>query len=92
MNALEQLLQEDLNLLVDRISATTHEGTVVDCAERRPELASRLAEAETRLSAARRDLLQGYVVWQETLQECGDLWALADLACEPPTPGERRAA
>ncbi len=92
MSAFEQLLQDDLNHLVDRIAATTHEGMVADCAERRPELAARLNEVDTRLSTARQWLLQGYAAWREALQECGDLWALADLGCEPPAPEERRVA
>ena len=92
MNALERLLQNDLNHLVDRIAATIPAGMVADCAERRPELTSRLGEAETRLSLVREGLLQGYGAWREALQACGDLWALVDVAGEPPAPGERRAA
>jgi hypothetical protein len=92
MNSLEQLIQDDVNYLIDCIAATTHEGTVAECAREHPELAARLSEAETRLSAARQGLLQGYAVWQELLRECRDLWALADLASEVPMPGERYAA
>jgi hypothetical protein len=92
MNGLEQLLHDDLNYLIDCVAATTHEGTVADCAGEHPELAARLREAEARLSAARLGLLQGYAVWQELLRECRDLWALADLASEAPVSGERYAA
>ena len=92
MNTLEQLLQNDLNHLVDRIAATVPAGMVADCAERRPELTWRLGEAESRLSLVREGLLQGYAAWRAALQECGDLWALVDVASEPPAPGERRAA
>ena len=92
MNGLEQLLHDDLNHLIDSIAATTHEGTVADCAGEHPELAARLSDAERRLSAARQDLLEGYAVWQDLLREIGDLWALADLASEAHVPSERRAA
>ncbi len=92
MNAQERLLQDDLNHLVDRMAAGTREGLLAACAERRPELLSRLAEAETRLSAARLSLLEGYAAWQDALHECGDLWALADLTGESVAPAERRAA
>ncbi len=88
MNALERLLQDDLNHLVDRIAATTREGIATECLAGRAEMASRLSDAETRLSAARLGLLDGYVAWREALEECGDLWALADLGAE----AERRAA
>ena len=92
MNGLERLLQDDLNHLIDCVAATTHEGTVAECAGERPELASRLRDAESRLSVARQGLLQGYATWQEMLRECRDLWALADLVCEAPPPAERYAA
>jgi hypothetical protein len=92
MNGMEQLLQGDLNYLIDCVAATTHQGTVAGCAGEHPELASRLREAEARLSATRLGLLQAYTVWQELLRECRDLWALADLASESTMPGERYAA
>ena len=92
MNTLEQLLQNDLNHLVDRIAATIPTGMVADCAQQCPELTSRLREAETELSTMRRSLLQDYAAWREALQECGDLWALVEFAGEAPAPGERCAA
>jgi len=92
MNALERLLQNDLNLLLDRIAATIPAGMVADGIQRRPELALRLGEAEASLSAVRQSLLRDYAVWRQALQECGDVWALVDLAGEAPPPGERCAA
>ena len=94
MNGLEQLLQDDLNHLIDCVAATTHEGTVAECAGEHPELAVRLRDAESRLSVARQGLLQGYAAWQDALRECRDLWALADLVAEAsaPAPAERYAA
>jgi hypothetical protein len=92
MNALERLLQDDLNHLVDRLAITTPEGLVPGCAERRPDLSAQLVESETRLSAARQDLLERYAVWRDALAECGDLWALAELAAASPAPADRRAA
>ncbi len=92
MNALERVLQDDLDRLVDRLAATTHEGMLAECAERRPDVAARLEEAEARLSGARQELLRGYAVWREALEECGDLWALAELgADQAPEPGLRAA-
>jgi hypothetical protein len=92
MNALEQLLQDDLNHLVDRLAITTPEGLMPGCAERRPDLLAQLAESETRLSAARQDLLERYAGWRDALKECEDLWALAELTAESSAPGDRRAA
>jgi len=93
MNALEELLQNDLNHLVDRIAAMVPSGMVSDCARHRPELTGRLGEAEMRLSTVRQDLLRHYVAWRQAIQECGDLWALVDRAGDTaPTPDERQAA
>ncbi|HEV8439973.1 MAG TPA: hypothetical protein VGT40_17930 [Methylomirabilota bacterium] len=94
MNALEQLLQDDLNHLIDRIAAATREGVVADGLARRADLVPQLHDAEARLSRVRLALLGGYAAWREALEACGDLWALADLTDEPAelAPGQRRAA
>ena len=92
MNALERLLQDDLNRLIDRLAAATHEGLVAGCVEQRPDLLGELADSETRLTTARRSLLDAYDVWRGALDECSDVWALADLAATPAAGGHRRAA
>jgi len=93
MNALERLLQDDLNQLIDRMAAMTHEGLLAGCEERRPDLLAQLADSETRLTSARRRLLEHYAVWRDVLAECSDLWELVDFAASaPPAEGDRRAA
>ena len=92
MNAMERLLQEDLDHLIDRLAAASHEGLAAGCASRRPDLLGQLADSETRLTNVRRSLIEGYAVWREALQECADLWALVDLMAEPAAEGDRRAA
>ena len=87
MNALEQILQDDLNRLVDRLSAVTAE-----CAEHRPSVQAQLDRAEAQLSSVRLDLLRGYAQWREALEECGDLWAMAALAADQPSEPGLRAA
>ena len=93
MNRLEALLKDELSHLVDRIATATREGTLGDCACRHPELRFRLDAAESRLSAARENLLERYRAWREALDECGDFWALADLEADRSgEKTERRAA
>jgi len=92
MNGLERLLHDDMNRLIDRVAVTTHEGLVAACEERRPDLVGQLADVETRLTSARRSLLRNYTEWLEALDECADLWALADLAVAPVATADRRAA
>jgi hypothetical protein len=92
MNPLEDLLQDDLNRLVDRIATTTLEGTVAGCATKQPGLMSRIEQAETALAKMREGLLEGYAVWRQALDDLSDLWALADLAADRPAPGTERQA
>ena len=92
MNALEQLLQDDLCRLVDRIATTSWEGVAMGNLARGSELVGRLGDVEARVSELRLDLLSAYAAWRQALQECGDLWALAALSAEPTTLAEARAA
>jgi hypothetical protein len=87
MNALERVLQDDLNRLVDRLAAVTSE-----CAEPPPSVQAQLDRAEARLSSLRQELLRGYAEWIQALEECGDLWALAALAADQPLEPGLRAA
>ncbi len=84
MNPLERLLQDDLHHLTDRISAATREGTVTECVSRHPQLLARIQAAESSLTRTRQTLLDEYAVWRAALEGYADLWALADLAAEPP--------
>ena len=91
-NTLERLLEDDLNRLIDRMAVTAREGLLAGCAERRPDLSSRLDDLDTRLSDLRAALLHGYEIWRGALDECDALWALIALADETPAALERRAA
>ena len=92
MNALEHLLQDDLNRLVDRIATSVGSDIAAGCGELRPDLLAQLADSETRLSATREGLLRSYVEWLSELDECEDLWGLANLAAGSPVASDRRAA
>jgi hypothetical protein len=92
MNALERLLQDDLDRLLDRLAAAAPEGLLAECADRHPEMLSRIEAAEGRLSAARNELVQGYAAWREALDLCADVWAVAALVTDEPAEARRRAA
>lgn len=87
MNAVERILQDDLNRLVDRLAAVTAEG-----GEHRPSVQAQLDRVEARLSSLRQEMVQGYAEWREALEECGDLWAMAALAADQPSEPGLRAA
>ena len=87
MNAVERILQDDLNRLVDRLAAVTDE-----CAEHRPSVQAQLDQTEARLSSLRQELVRGYAEWRKALEECGDLWAMAALGADQPSEPGLRAA
>ncbi len=77
MNALEQVLDDELVWLLDRVAATVPEGAVSDVAVMSPTLAARLGEADGRVAEMRAALLADYARWRRALDDLENLWALA---------------
>lgn len=92
MSPMDALLRDELNRLLDRIAASTRAGVAKVSARQLPDLRARLDEAEERLAAKREALLREYAGWRESLDECEDLWALAQLELEETQAGTLRAA
>ncbi|MFQ5898576.1 MAG: hypothetical protein ACE5JN_10055 [Candidatus Methylomirabilia bacterium] len=88
MNALSHLLTADVCGSVERIAATSEEGTVGFVAAYHPALRARVEDAETRLAALRADLLDRYTIWEQTLMEIEMLWALAGWEAKQPGAAE----
>ena len=92
MNALEKLLQDELNRLVDRIAVLADEVTAAGLT---PDLKARIERCEDGLTELRAALLDGYVEWTLALESCEDVWAVAGLrkdGAESATRISRRAA
>ena len=92
MNALERLLQDELNRLLDRIAVRAGEDTATGL---KSDLRAPIDRCEERLTALRTSLLEGYDEWTRTLEECEDLWAVAGLrkdGAEAPARISRKAA
>lgn len=89
MNALERLLQDELNRLVDRIAARAGQETAAGVT---PDLKARIDRSEDRLTGLRAALLDGYAEWVRAIDECEDLWALAELRQETEDATEGRRA
>jgi hypothetical protein len=92
MNALERLLQDELNRLVDRIAVRAGDDAAAGLT---PDLKVRVERCEERVTTLRAALLDGYAEWARTLEECEDLWAVAGLrkdAGEAPARVSRKAA
>ena len=92
MNSLDRLLRDELNRLLDRIATSTRAGVAKVSASQLPDLRARLDDAEARLAARRQALLEQYAGWQEALDACEDLWAVAQLELEETQAGSLRAA
>lgn len=92
-DAMNRLLQDDMNRLLDRLAAATPEGSAAELAAEDPELVARLEDEEARLTDLRSSLLDGYRRWEDSLRTLEDLWALRALKAERAQPRpERRAA
>lgn len=89
MNTLERLLQDELKRLVDRIAARAGQETAAGV---KADLKGRIERCEDRLTAIRTELLEGYAAWTRALEECEDLWALAELRQQTDEATERRKA
>jgi len=89
MNTMERVLQDELNRLLDRIAARVGADIAAGITS---DLRSRLERSEARLSGLRIALLDSYAEWARALEECEDLWALADLRREADETTERRRA
>ncbi len=77
MNAIEQVLNDEVNRLVDRLAASLPDGCLAGVSARHPTLRRQLDEAESRLAAVRASLVNGYGRWRRALEDVENLWALA---------------
>jgi hypothetical protein len=77
MNALERVLNDDLDRLVDRLSASVPGQCLAATAAQHPTLRSRLDEMETQMASIRAGLLEGYGRWRRAVEDVENLWALA---------------
>lgn len=74
MNQLEQVLNDDVSRLLDRLAASVPGGCL---ATQDPGLRRRLEETESQMGAARAAMLEGYGRWRRALEDAENLWALA---------------
>lgn len=86
MNRLEQVLNDDVGRLLDRLAASVPGGCL---AAQDPALRRRLDETEAQMGAARASLLEGYGRWRRTLEDVENLWALAAWKSAGEEPSEQ---
>ncbi len=92
MNAVDAVLYDELDRLMDRLAASVPGGSLEATGAANPALRERLDHVEISLATARAALLEDYGRWRRTLEDLENLWALASWASAPPEPAAEYAA
>ena len=95
MNAVEQVLSEEMNEFLERLASSVPGGCLIAISATQPTLRKRLDEMEDRLTDARAAMLDGYGRWRRALEDIESLWALGvyrSVAEEPVEPARAIAA
>ena len=91
MNAVEQVLDSDLVLLLDRLAGSLPEGAFRAGLSTAPTLRTRLDEVDARLAEIRTSLLSDYGRWRRALEDLENLWALASWRSAAQEPVDQTA-
>ena len=95
MNAVEQVLNVEMNELLDRLASSVPGGCLIAISATQPTLRKRLDEMEDHLTTAQAAVLDGYGRWRRALEDIESLWALGayrSAAEEPVEPARAIAA
>jgi hypothetical protein len=86
MNPVQEVLDQELASLLERIASSVPAGSLSTVATENPTLRARLDTAEAQLAVARSSMLEGYGRWGRALEDIENLWAVAALREEGPGP------
>jgi hypothetical protein len=75
MNAVEQLLYDEVTHFIDRLATSVAPGATVVTGI--PTMRARLDDAESDLATARAAMMESYGRWRRALEDVENLWALA---------------
>lgn len=75
MNAVEQLLYEEVTHFMDRLATSVAAGSPLPTAM--PGMRARLDDAESELATARAAMVESYGRWRRALEDVENYWALA---------------
>ncbi|MGH7314214.1 MAG: hypothetical protein ACREJV_13645 [Candidatus Rokuibacteriota bacterium] len=74
---MEQVLNDDISQLLERLAGTIPGGCLEATAGRNPALRRRLDDVESQMAAVRTALVDSYGRWCRSLDDLENLWALA---------------
>jgi hypothetical protein len=77
MNAVDVVLRDEIERLMDRLAASVPGGSLEATSAANPTLRARLDDLEVALATARTALLEDYGRWRRVLDDVENLWALA---------------
>ena len=92
MNAVDVVLQDELERLMDRLAAAVPGGSLEATSAANPVLRTRLDDMEISLAVARAALLEDYGRWRRALDDLESLWAVASWASGAPEQAAEYAA
>jgi hypothetical protein len=75
MNAVEELLYDEVTHFIDRLATSVVPGATIPTGI--PAMRARLEDAESELATARAAMIESYGRWRRTLEDVENLWALA---------------
>jgi hypothetical protein len=75
MNAVEQLLYDEVTHFIDRLATSVAPGAGMPPAI--PTMRARLEDADAELATARTAMIESYGRWRRALEDVENLWALA---------------
>lgn len=75
MNAVEQLLYDEVTRFMDRLATSVAPGAATPTAF--PGMRARLDDAEAELATARAAMVESYGRWRRALEDVENFWALA---------------
>jgi hypothetical protein len=75
MNAVEQLLYDEVTRFMDRLATSVTPGALIPTAI--PAMRARLDDADSELATARAAMVESYGRWRRALEDVENLWALA---------------
>ena len=91
MNAVDVVLHDELERLMDRLAAAVPGGSLEATTVTNPTLRGRLDDVEISLATVRAALLEDYGRWRRTLEDLENLWALASWTSAPAEPAAEYA-
>jgi hypothetical protein len=88
-NPMEQVLNNDINRLLERLAGSVPGGCLEATAGRNPGLRRRLDEVEAQMATLRASILENYGRWRLAMEDVENLWALAAWKSAGEEPAEQ---